>query len=55
LFAAIPAAIALEFGALLSTNHAHRYVIYDREGGSNRFAKMMELGPRQPSPTASEQ
>ncbi|SFN53166.1 HNH endonuclease [Dokdonella immobilis] len=55
LFAAIPAAIALEFGALLSTNHAHQYVIYDREGGSNPFAKMMELGPRQPSPTAIEQ
>lgn len=49
-FAAIPAALAIEFGALLSTQHAHRYVIYDREGGSNAFTVAMELGPRRASP-----
>lgn len=48
-FAAIPAALALEFGALLSTQHAHTYVIYDREGANNAFAVAMTLGPRQPS------
>jgi hypothetical protein len=45
-FPAMPAALAVEFGALLSTQHAHRYVIYDREGGSNGFVKATELGPR---------
>jgi len=48
-FAAIPAALAIEFGALLSTQHAHRYVIYDREGKSNAFVAVMELGPRRAS------
>lgn len=46
LFAAIPAALAIEFGALLSTQHAHAYRIYDRDAG-NRFIPMMDLGPRQ--------
>lgn len=45
LFAAVPAAIAIEFGALLSTQHAHPYRIYDR-GDGNRFVPMMDLGPR---------
>lgn len=45
LFAAIPAALAIELGALLSTHHAHTYWIYDREAG-NRFVPMMDLGPR---------
>ena len=45
LFAAIPAALAIEFGALLSTQHAHTYRIYDRDAG-NRFARVMDLGPR---------
>jgi 5-methylcytosine-specific restriction endonuclease McrA len=45
LFAAIPAALAIEFGALLSTQHAHTYRIYDRDAG-NRFVPMMDLGPR---------
>lgn len=49
-FAAIPAALAIEFGALLSTHHSHRYVIYDREGSTNAFSLAMELGPRRPSP-----
>jgi len=48
-FAAIPAALAVEFGALLSTQHAHRYLVYDREGG-NAFVPAMELEPRRPSP-----
>lgn len=50
-FAAVPAALALEFGALLSTQHAHPYVIYDREGANNAFVTVMSLGPRQPSMT----
>lgn len=37
-FAAIPAAYAVEFGALLSMHHQHGYVIYDRTGGTNSFA-----------------
>jgi 5-methylcytosine-specific restriction endonuclease McrA len=45
LFAAVPAAIAIEFGALLSTQHAHPYLIYDRDAG-NHFVPMMDLGPR---------
>lgn len=45
LFAAIPAAIAIELGALLSTQHAHNYRIYDR-GPTNKFVATMELGPR---------
>lgn len=49
IFAAIPAALAIEFGALLSTQHAHRYVIYDREGELNAFVPVMELGPRRAS------
>ncbi|PNS09775.1 HNH endonuclease [Solilutibacter silvestris] len=52
-FTAIPAALAIEFGALLSTQHAHRYVIYDREGESNAFAVAMELGPRR-APTINQ-
>lgn len=45
LFAAVPAAIAIEFGALLSTQHAHPYRIYDR-GDGNRFVPTMDIGPR---------
>jgi len=45
LFVAIPAAMAIEFGALLSTQHAHRYLVYDR-GDQNKFFPMMHLGPR---------
>lgn len=48
-FAAIPAALAIEFGALLSTQHTHRYVIYDREGESNAFVAATKLGPRRAS------
>jgi len=45
LFPVVPAALAIEFGALLSTQHAHRYIVFDRDE-SGRFAPMMELGPR---------
>jgi hypothetical protein len=38
-FAAIPAAMAIEFGALLSTQHAHEYVFYDRNTG-NKFERV---------------
>ena len=41
-FAAIPAALAVEFGALLSTKHRHPYVIYDR-GSNNRFEEALRL------------
>jgi hypothetical protein len=47
LFPVVPAAMAIEFGALLSTQHAHRYIVYDRDE-SGRFVPMMELGPRAP-------
>ena len=41
-FAAVPAALAVEFGALLSTQHRHPYVIYDR-GSNNRFEEALRL------------
>ncbi|MGH8760407.1 MAG: HNH endonuclease, partial [Burkholderiales bacterium] len=41
-FAAIPAALAVEFGALLSTQHRHPYVVYDR-GSNNRFEEALRL------------
>lgn len=45
LFPVVPAALAIEFGALLLTQHSHRYIVYDRDE-SGRFVPMMELGPR---------
>lgn len=42
LFAAIPAALAIEFGALLTTQHRHRYVIYDRDD-TGVFVPVLEL------------
>lgn len=42
-FAAIPAALAIEFGAVLTTHHQHPYVIYDREE-NNRFKPTLRLG-----------
>lgn len=41
-FAAIPAALAIEFGAFLTMQHRHPYIIYDREGGP--FVPMLKLG-----------
>ncbi|EKN4699493.1 HNH endonuclease [Yersinia ruckeri] len=47
-FAAIPAALAIEFGALLTTQHQHPYVIFDRENMSqNQFRPMLTIGHSQ--------
>ena len=44
-FAAIPAALAIEFGALLSTQHQHAYQIFDRDKeNQNRFTPTLKLG-----------
>lgn len=44
-FAAIPAALAIEFGALLTTQHQHNYLIYDRDkGNQNKFTATLPLG-----------
>lgn len=46
-FAAIPAALAIEFGALLTTQHQHPYRIFDRnKDAANRFQPVMHLGLR---------
>lgn len=37
LFMSIPAALAFELGALRSTNHRHRYVVYDRDDLTKKF------------------
>lgn len=42
-FAAIPAALAVEFGALLTMQHRHPYLIYDRDQ-SDIFVPCMRLG-----------
>jgi hypothetical protein len=42
-FAAIPAAMAIKFGSLLSTNHKHTYAIYDRDPPSNAFRMHIKL------------
>ncbi|MFK8400041.1 SAVED domain-containing protein [Pseudomonas sp. BGr12] len=45
IFAAIPAALAIEFGALLTTQHQHPYVIFDRDKeDQDRFKPMLQLG-----------
>ncbi|MDH4565242.1 HNH endonuclease [Pseudomonas sp. BN414] len=45
-FAAIPAALAIEFGALLTTQHQHPYLILDRDRDSqNQFKPTLHLGP----------
>ncbi|ETS32973.1 hypothetical protein PTE_00118 [Photorhabdus khanii NC19] len=47
-FAALPAALAIEFGALLTTQHQHSYVIFDRENISqNQFRPMLTIGHSQ--------
>ncbi|EPR7140545.1 HNH endonuclease [Enterobacter hormaechei] len=48
-FAAIPAALAIEFGALLTTQHQHPYLIFDRESNSNQFRSMLTIGHPQES------
>lgn len=42
-FPAIPAAFAIEFGAFLTMQHRHPYVVYDRMG-DDRFAPVLSLG-----------
>lgn len=46
-FAAIPAALAIEFGALLTTQHQHPYLLFDRDR-QNQFQPALRLGPTQP-------
>ena len=46
-FAAIPAAMAIEFGAFLTMQHRHPYSIYDREQGV--FVPTLALGHYQES------
>lgn len=49
-FAAIPAALAIEFGALLTTQHQHSYRIYDRDKeDQGRFKPTLLLGPIAPN------
>lgn len=44
-FAAIPAAIAIELGALLTTQHQHPYLIFDRDQtNQNQFMPTLHLG-----------
>jgi len=44
-FSAIPAACAIEFGALLTTQHQRRYDIFDRDKNSdNQFKPALQLG-----------
>lgn len=44
-FAAIPAALAIEFGALLTTQHQHPYLIFDRDrNNENKFTPTLQLG-----------
>jgi hypothetical protein len=46
-FAAIPAALAIEFGAVLTTQHQHPYQIFDRDkDAQNSFQPALFLGPK---------
>lgn len=46
-FAAVPAAFAIEFGALLTTQHQHPYLIFDRDReNENQFKPTLQLGPQ---------
>jgi hypothetical protein len=46
-FAAIPAALAIEFGALLTTHFRHPYIVYDRDE-NNAFAQAVSLPSASP-------
>lgn len=50
-FPAIPAAFAIEFGAFLTMQHRHPYLVYDRMEG-DRFAPVLPLGYPQEAPHA---
>lgn len=44
-FPAVPAALMIEFGALLTTEHQHPYVIFDRDkADGGRFKPAMQFG-----------
>ncbi|CAI0822658.1 HNH endonuclease [Serratia entomophila] len=43
-FPAIPAALAIEFGALLTTQHQHSYLVFDRDK-SDQFKSTLSIGP----------
>lgn len=43
-FPAIPAALAIEFGALLTTQHQHPYLVFDRDE-SDQFKSTLYIGP----------
>ncbi|MCU6215357.1 SAVED domain-containing protein [Enterobacter bugandensis] len=44
-FAAVPAVLAIEFGALLTTQHQHSYIIFDRDkNNANQFRPMLTIG-----------
>lgn len=43
IFPALPAAFAIEFGAFLTMQHRHCYVVYDR-GANNAFVATLSLG-----------
>ena len=45
-FAAIPAAFAIEFGALLSMNHRHPYLVYDRQT-NNAFEPALTIDSKE--------
>lgn len=52
-FSAIPAALAIEFGALLTMQHQHPYLVYDRDGQQgNAFRPALTLGPMTKEMTA---
>lgn len=45
-FPAVPAALMIEFGALLTTEHQHPYLIFDRDkNDQDRFKLALPLGP----------
>ncbi len=45
-FPAVPAALMIEFGALLTTEHRHPYLIFDRDrNDQDRFKPALPLGP----------
>lgn len=45
-FPAVPAALMIEFGALLTTEHQHPYLIFDRDkNDQDRFKPALPLGP----------
>lgn len=49
-FAAVPAVLAIEFGALLTTHHRHPYIVYDRDG-NNEFVPALSLPPFSSEPS----